>query len=194
MSYSNPYLYNFRPVFFSILEAKRIRPESMELLIIDEEPEGYSVFEPADVLDVLKQLAPDLNFLTIYTDRPVYFKEYAETMYEENGLIVSVFSKEYLRQDRAERGMHKNIAACENKADREFPAELVLDFEWEGKCYTGQIGPRRYYIPIHKKPWEAAENLDIIVPIGYNTVIVKDMQNTEEESEMDRFEAAFYRS
>ncbi len=65
----------------------------------------------------------------------------------------------------------------------------MLDFEWKGRCYDEQMRPGRYYIPIHKKPWETAENLDIIVPIGYNTVIVKSVQNKRKRPEKDRFEA-----
>ena len=72
--------------------------------------------------------------------------------------------------------------------------QLVLDFEWEGNCYFGQMRPGRYYIPIHKKPWKTGENLDIIIPMGYNTVIVKDMQNKQKKPGRDRFEEAFYNS
>lgn len=70
--------------------------------------------------------------------------------------------------------------------------KLLLDFEWEGDCYTGQMGEGRAYIPIHKKPWKQGENLDIMVPIGYNTVIVKGMQKQQEKLGRDRFEEAFY--
>ena len=48
------------------------------------------------------------------------------------------------------------------------------------------------YIPIHKKPWKQGENLDIMVPIGYNTVIVKSMHHQREKLGRDRFEEAFY--
>lgn len=176
MSYSNEFLRNFRPIFFAILKEKRISPKRVELEVIDEEA-GFSLFEPVDVRDVLRQLSDDLNFLTIYTERPAYFAEFAETMYEENGLIVTFFSKKQLPADQ----------------DKNMP-KLMLDFEWEGKCYERQIGPERYYIPIHKRPWERAENLDIMVPIGYNTVIVKGIQNRKRKPERDRFEAAFYNS
>ena len=177
MSYPNPFLRNFRPVFFAILKEKSLSLKRVELEVIDEEAEDYSAFEPADVRDVLEQLSEDLNFLTIYTERPAYFKEFAETMYEENGLIVTFFSKKQLKYMRAESNQ-----------------KLLLDFEWQGKCYEGQMCRGRYYIPIHKKPWERAENLDIIVPIGYNTVIVKGMQNRRKKPRLDRFEEAFYNS
>lgn len=177
MSYPNEFLRNFRPVFFAILKEKHLSLERVELEVIDEESKDYSIFEPADVRDVLEQLADDLNFLTIYTERPAYFKEFTETMYEENGLIVALFPKKQLRYANTK---------CNQK--------LLLDFEWEGKTYRERMSRERYYIPIHKKPWEKAENLDIIVPFGYNTVIVKDIQNGRKEPERDRFEEAFFNS
>ena len=69
---------------------------------------------------------------------------------------------------------------------------LVLDFEWEGQCYFNLLAQGKNYIPIHKKPWKIAENLDIIVPFGYNTVIVKSRQNKKKKPVRDRFEEAFY--
>lgn len=177
MSYSNEFLRNFRPVFLAILREKHLSLRRVELEVIDEETGEYSLFEPADVRDVLEQLGEDLNFLTVYTERPAYFKEFAETMYEENGLIVTFFSKSQLRYRDAKDGQ-----------------KVVLDFEWKGKCHMGQICCGQYYIPIHKKPWEIAENLDIRVPIGYNTVIVKGMRSRREEPGRDRFEEAFYNS
>lgn len=184
MSYSNEFLRDFKPVFSAILKAKGIRPDKMELEVIDEEPEDHSIFEPADAKDVLEQLSADLNFLTIFTDRPAYFGEFAETMYEENGLVVMIFPKECF----GNKGHLKNAGRVSVQKSQ----KLVLDFEWEGACYLRQTGPGRFYIPIHKKPWETAENLDIMVPIGYNTVIVKGSEIRNEEPVWDRFETAFY--
>lgn len=177
MSYSNIFLMNFRPVYMEILSAKGILPEKAELIVIDEE-DGEGIFETSDARDVLEQIAEDLNFLTIYTDRPAYFEGFAETMYEENGLVVMIFSKQELRW----------------KWTKMTGGKLILDFEWNGNCYDWLIRPGKYYIPIHKKPWETGENLDIIVPIGYNTVIVKRPQNIKKKPLRDRFEEAFYSS
>lgn len=191
MSYSNEFLRNFRPIFFGILKERGIAPERVELEVIDEESGQGSMFEPADVRDVLEQLADDLNFLSIYTERPAYFYEFAERMYEENGLVVMLWSKRELsaagqRTGNARRGGHTPV-------DRRMDTwKLLLDFEWEGDCYFGQMGEGRAYIPIHKKPWKQGENLDIMVPIGYNTVIVKGMQKQQEKLGRDRFEEAFY--
>ena len=44
MSYSNEFLRNFRPVFLAILKAQSVRPERVELVVIDEEQSH--VFEP----------------------------------------------------------------------------------------------------------------------------------------------------
>lgn len=177
MSYPNEFLGNFRPVYLGILKAKGVMPERAKLELIDEEPEGAAVFEQIGVLDVLLQLENDLNFLTIYTARPAYFQEFTETMYEKNGLIVRVFPKKRLKLQRAGEG-----------------EEFLFDFEWQGTCYEGQICRGRHYIPIHKRPWETAENLDIRVPIGYNTVIVKRQQKKRKKPRRDRFEEAFYSS
>ena len=83
-------------MFLGILREKQIRPERVELKVIDDEEEGEGIFEPVGVREVLGQLAEDLNYLTIYTERPAYFYEFTETMYEENGLIVELFSKKAL--------------------------------------------------------------------------------------------------
>lgn len=178
MSYSNAFLRDFRPVFLGILKEKKLPPAQVALEIIDEEPDGRGIFEPASVREVLEQLTEDLNFLTIYTERPAYFYEFAETMYEENGLIVMLFPKRECKRQIALRAV----------------ATLVLDFEWEGACHFAQMQPGRYYVPIHKKPWKQGENLDIMVPIGYNTVIVKRIQEEKKKPGRDRFEEAFYSS
>lgn len=189
MSYSNYFLADFEPVFQGILKARGLKPKYLELEVIDEEPENYSMFEPADVKDVLSQLSQELNFLTIYTERAEYFKEFAEIMYEENGLVVMFFSKKELYRGREPLFWKKKW----NTMERNWTEKLVLDFEWEGTCYQTQIRQGKYYIPIHKKPWKIAENLDIVVPFGYNTVIVKSIQKEKQKPVQDRFEEAFYK-
>ncbi len=194
MSYANQFLRDFYPVFAAILKEVRLKPENVELEIIDEEDESYSNFEPVDVKDVLEQFSEHLNNLTIFTDRPEYFMQFVETMYEENGLIVSLLSKEEL-------GM-KTFGHSRRRERK-----VTLDFEWEGGCYKRLICPERYYIPIHKKKWvyadaesvqqhrfviESRQNLDIIVPIGYNTMTVKGISEKKRNPNWDRFEAAFY--
>ena len=89
MSYPNAYLRDFVPVLGQILKEKQIAPEKLHLEIIDEESEEKSIFEPVGVDEVLDQLADELNYLTVYTDRPAHFQAFAEQIYEENGLIVN---------------------------------------------------------------------------------------------------------
>ncbi|MGN0142508.1 MAG: hypothetical protein ACI4AD_09795 [Roseburia sp.] len=176
MSFSNRFLMDFEPVFLGILQQKGFPPEQLRLEIIDEEPESQSIFEPVDVLGVLEQISENLNFLQIYTERPAYFSGFAETMYEENGLLVTLVPKRELKYRRRNREAQ--------------PVTLLLDFEWEGSIYRPEMGV--HYVPIHKRPWGTAENLDIAVPIGYNTVIVKRVKRAEKETVRDRFEMAFY--
>lgn len=193
MAYSNIFLIDFLPVFKEILKEKRIAPEKLDLFVIDEEPEDYSAFEPADVVDVLEQLGPELNFLTIYTDRPAYFLKFVQTMYEENGLVVTLFPKKKLCNSRISSGTTEHYIR-DNREVQKRQQCLILDFEWKGSCCTARMQAMDGYIPIHKKPWKMAENLDIVVPFGYNTVIVKSIQMTNRRPRRDRFEEAFYRN
>ena len=177
MSYPNAYLRDFVPVLGQILKEKQIAPEKLHLEIIDEESEEKSIFEPVGVDEVLDQLADELNHLTVYTDRPAHFQAFAEQIYEENGLMPLIFTKKQLKS--------RSFSGAQGVA-------VVLDFEWEGQCYFNLLAQGKNYIPIHKKPWKIAENLDIIVPFGYNTVIVKSRQNKKKKPVRDRFEEAFY--
>ena len=135
------------------------------------------MFEPAGALEVLEQIGDDVNTLTIYTDRVAYFRKFAETMYEKNGLVSLIVSKKRL-------GLAKKTVGCSSI--------FLFDFEWNSAFYEKQIALGKHYIPIHKKAWRTAENLDIAVPIGYNTVIVKSMHHQREKLGRDRFEEAFY--
>lgn len=179
MSYANEFLAEFTPVYFGILQAKQILPGHARVEIIDEDDRSAQQFQMQDCRSVLEQIGAELNDVTIYTERPAYFRVFAEKMYEENGLIVKTISKRYmLRRKDATRHPVKNT--------------ILFDFEWQGKCYDGQIRLGKHYIPIYKKPWEKAANLDIVVPIGYNTVIVKRQGNIRKKPYRDRFEAAFF--
>ena len=189
MSYPNAYLRDFVPVFRQILKEKHIAPEKLHLEIIDEESGEKSIFEPVGVDEVLDQLADELNHLTVYTNRPEHFQAFAKQIYEENGLMPLIFTKKQLKS--------RSFSGAQGVVDRADMRSgvgdtLVLDFEWEGQCYFNLLAQGKNYIPIHKKPWKIAENLDIIVPFGYNTVIVKSRQNKKKKPVRDRFEEAFY--
>jgi hypothetical protein len=122
---------------------------------------------------VLSQLSEELNHLQIRTDRSAYFEEFCQSMFEENGLVVQV----------------------EGKEKRQFPrGSVVLDLETEGLMMSGLLREDIIYLPIYKKPWQIAPNLDITVPIGYNTVIVKGAIKQTVTSHSDKFEREFYDS
>ena len=120
---------------------------------------------------VLYQLAPGLNRLMICTDRPAYFDTFVQTMYEENGLPVQM-------EDAQELSFPQN--------------SFVIDFGLYGRMSADRLRKDIFYLPIYRKPWEIAQNLDITVPIGYNTVIVKGAVPQADSSCEDWFEREFY--
>lgn len=122
---------------------------------------------------VLALLTPGLNHLQIRTDRQSYFTDFCQNMFEENGLVVQV----------------------EGKEKTSFPHKcMVLDMETEGAMMTELLREDIIYLPIYKKPWQIAPNLDITVPIGYNTVIVKGVIKQNQTLHSDKFEREFYDS
>lgn len=159
----NPYLPYIREIISQILPQRGLDYGRMRLLIIDTDTEPESVFWEDDVMAALEELSPDLNFLTILTDRSAYFQEYVETMYEENGLLVCMDEKNCQSQHRA---------------------NTVLDFEQRGKLWELELQEPFVYLPIYKKSWQTGENLDIFVPIGYNTVTVKGILAVERRGRM----------
>lgn len=148
----NPYLPKLRFLLEQILEQYQMSYREFSPLLIDSDTPPESMLQEDDVSLVLEQISRDLNFLKIATDRPVYFSSYIERMYEDTGLVVQIEAK-------------KNISLEQ--------VNVVLDLEQQGGLPGSCIKEGICYIPIYKKPWNPAENLDISVPIGYNTVIVK---------------------
>jgi len=175
----NPFLVDFTPIFFSVIREKGIDPAKVEVFIFDERADEHRSFERVEVLDVLYQLSGEINALTIYTDRPEYFAEFAECAYDENGLVTILAAKRE-QKDAVRRHRDDRIA-------------VILDFEWKGACYDYRKKLGGGYIPIHKKTWEIRENLDIVVPFGYNTVIVKGKCTNDKKFVNDRFDEGFYR-
>lgn len=159
----NPYLPYIREVLDQVLPQRGLDYGRMRLLVIDADTDPEAIFWEDEVLTALTDLSPDLNFLTILTNRAAYFQEYAEIMYQENGLLVCM----------------------EEKGKSAFQtANTVLDFERGGKLWEMALTEPSIYLPIYKKRWETAENLDIYVPIGYNTVIVKGILAVEKRGRM----------
>ena len=179
MAFENPFLVDFAPIFFSVIRERGINPAKVDLIIFDERADEHRPFERVDVLDVLNQLSGEMNALTIYTDRPEYFAGFVECAYEETGLVTILAAK---KEQRDAMRWQQN--------DR---IGVVLDFEWRGACYEHRKNVGGGYIPIYKKPWQIRENLDILVPFGYNTVIVKGKHTNDKKFVNDRFDEGFYR-
>lgn len=56
MYFSNEFLYDFKPVYEGILAAKSVKPECAIVEVIDEEPDGAGMFEPAGTLEDRKSV------------------------------------------------------------------------------------------------------------------------------------------
>lgn len=156
--YENPYLPWMRQILWDVLPQRGLSYQTLRLAVLDTDEDEEVIFWEDMVLQVLNDLAEDLNGLLIFTRRPAYFQEYVERMYEENGLLVELWEK-----DRLERE-HFQV---------QLAANTLLDFERQGGMRRMRLREPGLYIPVYKKPWKTAENLDILVPIGYNTVIVR---------------------
>ena len=164
----NPFLPYIREILEKVLLEKKISYRDFFPVLIDGE-------EPEKTLFAAKELGEDLNRMAIFTDRPEYFENYRDMMYEEQGLIIEVFPKE---KDR----LSAFLGSC----------QVFLDFEWEEKLMFQALFGEKIYIPIFKKPWERAGNIDIALPIGYNTMIVSGINFEETRPVLDKFERAFY--
>lgn len=147
----NPYVDQIRDILGEVLKTRGLSYGRMQLVVIDGETDSYCIGEE-QILTALNLLGEDLNSLCICTERPDFFQEYGERMYQEHGLLVTFLPK-------------KDMVVPENG--------VVLDFEKQGKLYRELLREGILYLPIYKKRWQKAQNLDILVPIGYNTVTVK---------------------
>ena len=83
----NPFLPYIREILEKVLLEKKISYRDFFPVLIDGE-------EPEKTLFAAKELGEDLNRMAIFTDRPEYFENYRDMMYEEQGLIIEVFPKE----------------------------------------------------------------------------------------------------
>ena len=148
MTCQNPCISCMKQIVLQVMEKRNILCGNLRLVIIDAEKEE----DNCDIQRVLGQFGDMLNFLLLVTDRPDYFEDYADTMFQENGLIVQQTPR----------------TGCGN-----ISGNLVLDFERSDNMLMKHIHSlEMIYIPVYKKPWEICENLDIIVPVGYNTLVV----------------------
>ena len=178
MTYENPCICCMNQIVEQVLEKRNMLYQHMKLVFIDGEMER----DDYDIQIVLSQLSNMLNYLMVVTDRPLFYKDFIDTMFEENGLIVQQVSKT----------TYKDIGG-----------NMILDFERSEKVSFELMSlPGVIYIPIYKKPWEICENLDIIVPVGYNTLVVNgivlpisnDSYSVQEglfENKLDRLDQEF---
>ncbi len=167
----NPYLPRLREIIEFILKRRKIPYEQFAPMLID----GGDV---QNTLLAAELLSRDLNRLVILTDRPAYFTGFTDNMYEEYGLLVEVFPK----------ALQKIAELCADGTD----INLILDLEEQEERKDEICFGRKIYIPAFKKRWESAGNLDIAVPIGYNTMIVRVSEAIKEQPYLDKFEKAFY--
>lgn len=188
----NPYLPQIREIMEQILAQKGISYGDFAPVLMDGS-------DSRKTIEAAKALSEDLNHLTILTEMPAYFMELAEIMYEEQGLIVEIFPK---------TDTIKALAANQSQM-----GNVILDFEQPGETEQLYYFGEKTYIPIFKTSWEVksasnypyegiyeykkasqenGRNLDIAVPIGYNTVIVSIGEAEQKCSGLDKFERAFW--
>lgn len=148
----NRYLGQLRFILEQVLEHYNRNYQEFRPLLLDTDTPPESMLEEDEVQLVLEQISKDLNFLKIATHRPAYFAPYIDKMYEDTGLVVQV----------EEKSLVSNTGV-----------NVILDMEQKQSFHNRLMGEDICYIPIYKKPWKQGGNLDISVPIGYNTVIVK---------------------
>lgn len=121
---------------------------------------------------ILRQLAPGLNRIMVCTKEPAGFTDFCEMVYENEGLVVEL----------------------SDETEQAFPTgSFIIDLGLWGDFPTGLLRPDIFYLPIYRKMWEITGNIDILAPIGYNTVIVKGAAGAKYLTAEDRFEQEFYR-
>lgn len=169
----NPYLFQIREIIEQILKKRNISYEVFSPIIIDGN-------DPEAALTAAELLAEDLNHLIILTDHPAYFENYVNNMYEERGLLVEV--------------LPKDLRGITDFSFDEIKGNVILDFEKPNETSVHIKFGKKLYIPVFKKKWEPAGNLDIAIPIGYNTMIVKGNGAEQKPAHMDKLERAFYRN
>lgn len=152
LTYQNPCISNMRSIVEHVIADREVTFQKLELVILDAGSE-QDVQDDFDIQDTLSQLVFGLNYLLLVTDRPDFYENFVFDMYEENGLIVQ----------QVEKSVCKNVRG-----------NFILDFERAGEVpKESMLRPGVIYVPIYKKPWEIGENLDIKVPVGYNTLVIE---------------------
>ncbi len=172
-TYRNPLILYMKKIIADVISQKNISYQRLELIVIDAEEDREQ--DADDIQNILYEMGQRLNYLLLVTDRPDRYQTFTDEMYEENGLIVQQISKSACRQARG---------------------NVVLDFERSSYLEKNAVCLNAIYLPIYKRPWEISENLDILVPVGYNTLVVDgilpaDWQEQSYMSERDRLDREF---
>lgn len=167
----NPCNPSFRSIIEQVLTIYGITYQKLHLAVWDVGLQSKEQITSEEESYMLSLLLPGLNGLTIYTSRPEHFMELAELQLQESGLVVELADKQSIRR---------------------YTNQLLLDYEQEETVRGHFPDKQTIYIPIYKRPWLISPNLDISVPIGYNTVIVKGTKMGIEERFQDRIEREFY--
>lgn len=158
VSGENPFIPELRPILEEILRQygknyREFRPVLIDREEASDDASWISFPRDAQMETVMEQITPNLNYLTVVTNRPEYFYVWRDKLYQEEGLLVSICEKEKFSQLDG--------------------YNTVLDFEREGAMYPQGLRENFIYIPFYKRPWKIVENIDIEVPIGYNIKIVE---------------------
>lgn len=169
--WDNPYLPCIREIIEAVLVEKNISYRDFFPVFVDGQEKEKTLFSA-------KKLDPELNRMAILTDDGTYYDSYRDTMYEEQGLIIEIFPKEE--------------GVLDTLLGRREGEIVILDFELEKELITRESFGETVYIPVFKKRWESVGNIDIEVPIGYNTLIVRGIHLAEKQPVLDKFERAFY--
>lgn len=168
----NPCNLYFRKIIEQIIAQYGQEYRQLHLAVIDTEAADVTdKIDSAEEEYLIRQMIPGLNYCAIYTNRPEYFSRMADEWFLEHGLLSEL------------KGKSEVFTIQEG---------LILDFERGKGIPARQNVQDTIYIPIYKRAWKQRENLDITVPIGYNTVIVKGTKNSTYETFQDRLEREFY--
>ncbi len=179
--WENPYVHKLRIILEQVLPRYQISYREFRPLLIDTDTPPESLLDEDQVEVLLEQISEDLNFLRIVTDRPAYFAGYIQRMYEDDGLVVQLCPKgeDFSADTNDGLDSEERLSASNafvNMEEKLSDVNVVLDMEQQGECPLKQLREDMLYIPLYKRRWCPVENmgnLDISIPIGYNTVIVK---------------------
>lgn len=133
-----------KEILENVIRRHSISKKRMKVIVIDSKE-----IQTEYLLDQIKE---DLNYLTLVTHRPEYFKTYIENVYEESGLLISLINKPLA--SAIEGNIIINLDKEEDKNYRYFEEKgIYIDLS--------EISPKKSYI--------IAKRIDITY---YNHIII----------------------